>query len=635
MGEQYIDLFTAGAYALCGRIYAALAGSSLAWLFYTLAAIGLLFAMLESAIERRPDLWLRHLAAISLSAVLTLLPQSIDLTELTYGAPGQVETLFGTRTGAAPHLTYWIERLGATTAVALSSLLNSKPVLEVPGVTAQVANIASDPASLNDNQVKANLEIWRRRIVPEVLHEHPGLAAQIDAAGLSAALLDPTPAAPQFVGAAAARRAAAVRAMLVSAAIDLPGLLQAQSPMLNSITQAAGASDWDVGAADGASPSVRFAQRTVIAPPLHGLRSTPAFDDALERANAVSSELQAQLPQADQSIAVGGADQLYDMLGRSILYVAGVTIERDAAARAAIGSLCQRSGDAACRGAMAPLIDASTRLRVNDADQYNTMSTTTWLAQPITSLLLTITSVMLGTLASLVVSALPFALGVAKSIAILVSIVGAWLLLWPGRARIALSWMVGPISFVSLWSVLFNLWSEIEPSLARIASIVGDADYGSWSATRAMSIAISLGYMGLPALALGIVYGESGRALYHASARLETALLMAWHTRGSIAAFSRRWLVNSPLARRWNQRAYRAVGLGPLPSSRGSRAAGAAQARTAAAPVRSGARTAPRARPAPERANGPPGQEAGAAGATNGASDKPKKPRAPRKKPSE
>jgi hypothetical protein len=185
--------------------------------------------------------------------------------------------------------------------------------------------------------------------------------------------------------------------------------------------------------------------------------------------------------------------------------------------------------------------------------------------------------VMIGALSSLVVSVLPFALGVAKAIAIVVSMIGLWMLLWPGRARIAISWMVGPIAFVSLWSVLFNIWADIETWLSSIAALVGDAEHGSWSATRIMSIAISLGYLGLPSLALGVIYGESGRALYRASGRLENALMMAWHARHAMVAFGRRWLTASPLARRWNQRTYQAVGLGSLRSSR------AAGARTGAA----------------------------------------------------
>jgi len=255
-------------------------------------------------------------------------------------------------------------------------------------------------------------------------------------------------------------------------------------------------------------------------------------------------------------------------------------LAKDSAARATLGSLCQRSGDSACRSAMAPLIGASEKLRVIEPDPYNSWSWATWLQQPVATTLLTITSLMLSTLSSLVVSVLPFAIGVAKAMAILISVIGTWMLLWPGRARIALSWMVGPISFVSLWSVLFNIWSDIEPGLAQLAVVVGDNGEGSYSARRLMTIAISLGYMGLPSLALGVVYGESGRALYHASARLETALLMAWHTRGTIAAFGRRWIVNSPMVRRWNQRAYRAVGMGPLRPGT-SKPAGAQRSRRA------------------------------------------------------
>jgi hypothetical protein len=121
-----------------------------------------------------------------------------------------------------------------------------------------------------------------------------------------------------------------------------------------------------------------------------------------------------------------------------------------------------------------------------------------------------------------------------------------------------------------------------------------------------MSIAISVGYLGLPSVALSILSGNALRALNHAGARLETALLMAWRTRRAAVSFGRRWLTSSPLARRWNQRVYRAVGLGtlrrakpptprprrsgatsaPTPSASGKtrRASGAAAKKTAAPP---------------------------------------------------
>lgn len=574
MGEQYVDLFTAGAYALAGRLYAAVADASLAWVFYLLATAGMAFAIVQSALQRRPDLWLRHLAAVGLAAVLTLVPQRVELGDLTYGAPGQIEALFGTHTGAAPHLTYWIERLGATAAGALRSLTHRPAYLVVPGAAAQVADIVADPASLNDPQLKANLALWRRRVVPQILEENPALAQQVRAAGLESALQNPRPDAAVFVGAAAAADARAVRGLLAGSGLSLGGIVRSQSALLNQVADDAGADPWSAGAT-GDAASLRLVQAPPASVPRARSAATPAFDDALLRADSLVRDLHDQLPSADAgaAVTVGGVDALYDLIGRSILYSAGSTLARDDAARAAIGSLCQRSGDTLCRGAMAPLIGASTHLRVAEADRYNTRSWTTWLQQPIATTLLTITALLLSTLASLVVAVLPFALGVAKSMAILISLIGAWLLLWPGRARVALSWMVGPISFVSLWSVLFDLWSDLEPALTQIAWVIGAADDSSYSARRLMSIAISLGYMGLPSLALGVVYGESGRALYHASARLETALQMAWHTRGSIAAFARRWVVNSPLVRRWNQRAYRAVGMGALRRAGGPRKA--------------------------------------------------------------
>jgi hypothetical protein len=604
MGEQFIDLFTAGAYALVGRMYAALASPGLSWLFYALAAAGILVALIESAVEQRPDFWLRHLAVVGVAAVLTLLPQRIDLGPLTYGAPGRVETYFGTHTGAAPHLTYWIERMGATASVALRALTQRHPSLAVPGVAAQVDALAADPASLNDAQLKANLEIWRRRVVPQVLADRPELEALLREQQLLPTLTNPTPASAPYVGAEAARRAQAVQSLLAQSKVDLSALLAVQAPMLNQIAIDAGATPWIAQADAGASSDVRLSQRHAPAQAASGAGT--AYDDALQRGDAVAGELRAQLPQADAAVNVAGIDQLYDLLGRSILYNAGVSIALDPAMRATVGSLCQTTSEANCRSALAPLVEASAKLHVSEADGYNTNSLTTMLRQPVATLLLTITSMLLLALSNLVLSVLPFALGIAKAIAIVISMIGTWLLLWPGRVRIALTWMLCPISFVSLWSVFFNLWSDIEPSLSQLASLVSGAEHGSWSARNAMSIAISLGYMGLPSLALGVVYGESGRALYHASARVETALMTAWHTRGSIAAFGRRWLVNSPLGRRWNQRVYRAMGLGPLHASR----AAGTTVRTRSTPRTTPRRSSTGARSAYASPNGRAGEAA-------------------------
>ena len=596
MGEQFVDLFTAGAYALVGRIDAALANPSLAWLFYLLAAAGLIAAMLQSAIAGQPIIWLRHLACLALASVLTLMPQRVDLTTLDYGAPGEVERLFGTRTGAAPHLTYWIERLGANATVNLRALTHQGPTFVVPGVAAQVDAITHDAALLDEPQLKANEIIWRQDLVPQILHDDPALAQRIAAGGLLPALLAPAPDAPQLIGTRPAAQAQAVQAALAGAGIDLGALLRAQAPLINQVTSDAGAQPWTIPAAPGTPAQIAFSLRSAGAIPglPWRLANAPAYDDAIRHADALTATLRAQLPQADSAAPVSRIEDLYDRIGRSVFYDAAAGIAADGQAKAAIGSLCQRTSDANCALSMAPLLDTAARLRMPARDRYTTGNRTTWLEQPITTILLTIASVMLGTLATLVVAVLPFTLGVAKTIAILVSTIGCWMLLWPGRARVAVAWMVGPISFVSLWSVLFDLWADIEPALSQIGSLVGGAPHGSWSAGRAMSIAISLGYMGLPTLALGIVYGE-GRALYHASARMETALMTAWHARAAIISFSRHWIVNSPLGRRWNQRVYRAVGLGPLAASRG------------------GARTSPKASPPKTTARKPGNKTPGAA----------------------
>ena len=71
-----------------------------------------------------------------------------------------------------------------------------------------------------------------------------------------------------------------------------------------------------------------------------------------------------QLPQANEPIEVARTEQLHDLLGRSILYVAAVSYLRDESRLATLGSYCQRLGAAACGAAQTSLIDATAALRV-------------------------------------------------------------------------------------------------------------------------------------------------------------------------------------------------------------------------------------------------------------------------------
>jgi len=564
MGQQYVDLFAAGAYALNAALLQTLSRATMAWLFYVLAAAGIVAAMLQSALENQSQLWLRHLATVSVASMLILMPHRIDLSSLTYASPGTIETLFGTRTGAAPHLTYIVERLGAAVAASVRDLASGRPTLAVPSVAAQVDDLASNPASLQDAQLKANLQMWREVIAPRLLASHPDLDAAIRQTGLAEALMNPAPSDGRWTGPAIARRASAVRAILASSPIDLSATVTDTSVLLKQIADAAGADPW---IATPTSVRIRAAAQPVptIDPPSTG---SPAYYDAVSRGEALAQEMTGQLVQADGSSDVTRVEQLHELLGRSILYAAGVGYLRQESRLATLGSYCQRLGTDACHAAQAPLIRASSALHVPPADRYNTGGWTTWFQQPLATVLLAVTSLLLSALASLVVAVLPFLLGVAKAIAILMSTIGLWMMLWPGRLRDAISWMVLPVAFVALWDVLFNLWAQVETYLSAIGSAVSHANDSSFSAGRIMSIAISIGYLGLPSIALAVLSGNALRALNHAGTRLETALLMAWRTRRAAISFGRRWLSNSPLARRWNQRLYRAVGLGALRSSR-------------------------------------------------------------------
>src|SRR5258708_34101016 len=114
------------------------------------APAGSIVSIIESALEGATLPWLPHLVTVAVASVLILTPHRIELSALTYAAPGTVEALFGTRTGAAPHLTYLVERFGAIVAGRVRDSMHGQPILTVPPVAAQVEALASDHTTLND-----------------------------------------------------------------------------------------------------------------------------------------------------------------------------------------------------------------------------------------------------------------------------------------------------------------------------------------------------------------------------------------------------------------------------------------------------------------------------------------------------
>jgi hypothetical protein len=560
MGEQYTDLFAAGAYAINEKLLAALAQPSAAWIFYVLTAAGIVVSLMQNAPGGAAQTWVRHLATVAVASILILIPHRFELADLAYASPGTLENLLNTKTGAAPHLTYWVERFGAIVARQVHELMRSQPTFVVPSVVAQVFELTSDPTTLSDPQLRANLQIWRECIAPRLLNQDSDLAAGVRGAHLTSALLNPAPSDSTWVGPLISSRAVAVRRLLAASRVDFIATVADESTLIQEIIERYGAAPWVVG-----DSSVRLRIALARAPTLTPAPSASfAYTDAVARGSKLALSMIGELSGASDEVEVVRAEELFDLLARGIIYTAGINYFSEDSRLATLGSYCQRLGDAACRSSQGQLISTSAALREPAADRYSSANLTTWFKQPLATLLLTVAALLLGALSSLIVAVLPFLLGVAKAIAILMSSIGLWMMLWPGRLGEAISWMVLPVAFVGLWTFLFGLWSDVEPFLSTVASVVSHSEYGTFSASRIMSLAISFGYLALPAVALSILSGNAMRALNQAEARIASALLLAWRTRRTLFSVGRRWLTNSPLVRRWNQRAYRAVGLGSL-----------------------------------------------------------------------
>jgi len=120
-------------------------------------------------------------------------------------------------------------------------------------------------------------------------------------------------------------------------------------------------------------------------------------------------------------------------------------------------------------------------------------------------------------LSGLVIAATPWAIGAAKIVALLLAIVGVFMLLIPNRLTLACEWMIGPITWVNLWHALFLLWWKASQFLDRVydtlvfSTAIPDGGLGAASVLQLLS---ATGYIAVAIFAYHIVFARAGGGAY-------------------------------------------------------------------------------------------------------------------------
>jgi hypothetical protein len=120
--------------------------------------------------------------------------------------------------------------------------------------------------------------------------------------------------------------------------------------------------------------------------------------------------------------------------------------------------------------------------------------------------------------AKLVAALTPFAIAMARAVTIIVSILGIYVMLLPGRFGDAIKWMIGPIAWANVWSVLFMFWwkvSEFFNDWGHRLFWGSDGLGDGISSAAVIGFVTAVGYTALPHIAWKLVFAMPERLMPH------------------------------------------------------------------------------------------------------------------------
>jgi hypothetical protein len=316
---------------------------------------------------------------------------------------------------------------------------------------------------------------------------------------------------PDYVPEGLADEVKRVEGLLATARVDLTQTLCDTAPMVEEVAIKFGARPMRAQSMDctGGVNAVFLSTRASV---LSALKvGVPTLDALFSMATGVYTE-----PRTSTS-----ALDLYRHLGLSVALAGGVSLGDDERNLQMLKELCTQQGNKVCAHQMMGFYNAIEE-RTNPGGIVS---------RTISSLVLAALAAIVNLLAGLVVAATPFAIGATKIVALMLGIIGVFMLLIPNRLTTAVEWMIGPITWVNLWHALFLIWWKISEFLDKMydafvfSSAIPDGGLGAASIMKLLSAS---GYLAVAVFAYHIVFTRaSGGAILLAGSIAGTQRLAA------------------------------------------------------------------------------------------------------------
>ena len=512
-----------------------------AWMFLSLACLSGVWAVLRPFTDADPYALVRHLAALLIAAMLLYAPVRVDLVSTDGPAAAAGFASYDSAHGAALLPTHWADQLGLALERTIQSILIGAGQQALPLLADALQQASADPAAAQDPQTLLNQASWRVLLAALLLAE-PDFAAQLDAQGLREQAFNPSSGNPHYAG-PQAQASQQVRQLLGQVQQHSPAQIACRNRILLAQLGARYRAIGWTSAADcaGADPgelifpaiSPRTQAHMVASPPAPapGRGAGGGAADTLaqtqrERAAAILGALfsahQSDLGGAGRS---GWAD-VYQAVGAGTLVSVAAQLGSQDSYRRLLGNSCIARGDTRCSLAFATS-SAAVELTANSGD-HNTGGASwseallSWLSGQtpgqgpialIAAAIAEIGSLVIKLFAQMSASLTPYALALARGLAVILAIPGVYLMLVPGRFRDACGWLVGPMVWVHLWTVLFLIWYPFETIATDAAAALPYLESPSavMAAHGVVRFAFATGYLSLPIIAWRITFGGLGR----------------------------------------------------------------------------------------------------------------------------
>lgn len=492
MASRLMPELTAAGYAVTKQIMDGLANQGGEIFLQTLALIYLAWKTVDVVINTKPITDLAKAVAITFAAFMLFYAKPT----VSYTAIMGSQTATTQEAGTAPWPTYIVDQIGTGFVQIIQKVVaNGQPVM--PGAVQAVQQTAYDSAAAADPNILANNFVWRTQVLPALIKNNPALATKLQQDGLTALAYNPT--------------------------TNLTGYQNQTN--INTVNQVVADLNSTVSPAQFAytlcslQPYLVSGAHSFGADSAITLKSGSCTGNGSARfvANVYSTRTQLYAGSATTSmmpptVPISSPGDYYQSMGNAEVMVYRAHMQSDPELAKELDAACAETGKDTCGQLLNNVNSAVSQRTASDNDASNTVPSE--LAGGISGIILKIFAVVAYVVTAFIMAVMPAVISIAKMFALILSVVGIFVMLIPGREVIGLEWMIAPITWVNVWNVLYLLFWKVSTNIDKVGALIDasglDQRIHALNTTALISIVEAAGYIELPVIAWHIVFRSAG-----------------------------------------------------------------------------------------------------------------------------